>query len=123
MTSLSICWMNEWIMGPRQTSGSLLVHEQPDRHHLDAVGLDRDDPVVEHARLALGAEHQRHVGAVDVAVDDADGGAALPQRQRQVHRHRGLADPALARGHRDRVADLGDEVGRAARAAWPWGWP
>ena len=45
--------MDEWIIGPRHTSGSRLVHEQADRHDLDAVRLDRDDLVVEHAGRPL----------------------------------------------------------------------
>ncbi len=29
MTSRSICWMNEWIIGPRHTSGSLSPTSRP----------------------------------------------------------------------------------------------
>jgi hypothetical protein len=29
MTSFSICWMKEWIMGPRQTSGSFSSTRRP----------------------------------------------------------------------------------------------
>ena len=97
-----------------------LVHEQADRHQLETMRLDRNDLVVEHPGLALGAEHQRHVGAVHVAVDEPDGDAALTQRQREVDRDGRLADAALAGRDRDGVAHLGDQVrrrraGRAVR--------
>ena len=52
-----------------------LLHEEPDRHHLDPVGLDRDDAVLEHAWAAARAEHHRNIRAVHVGVDDPDGGA------------------------------------------------
>ena len=63
----------------------------------------------------LGAHHERHVGPIHVEVDEADLGAPLLQRQREVHGDGGLADPALARRHRDGVLDLGDEVGGRRR--------
>ncbi len=84
--------------------------EQADRHHLEAVGLDRDDAVVEHPGPAPGAEHERQVGPVDVGVDDSDVGAGLGERQGEIHGDGGLADAALARRHGDRVLDLGNHV-------------
>jgi hypothetical protein len=41
--------------------------------------------------------------AVDVGIDDADAAARLGERDRQVDRHRGLADAALAAGDREHL--------------------
>ena len=47
--------------------------------------------------LALEAHHHRDVRAGDVGVEQADRGASLGQRDRQVDADRALADAALAR--------------------------
>ena len=66
--------------------------------------------------LRLHAEHDRHVRAVDVAVDHADAAAALRERDRQVHRHRRLADAALAGADRDDVLHARQRLPRAVAA-------
>ena len=60
------------------------------------------------------AEHRRHVRAGDVRVQQADLRAVLPERQREVHGDRGLADAALVRGDGDDVAHALDRLGTAA---------
>src|SRR5437773_984785 len=69
---------------PAPDQGLALGNEEPDGHDLDAVGLDGDDLVVEHAGLAFGAHHDRHIGAVDVHVYQTHGMPLLFERQRQV---------------------------------------
>ncbi len=46
--------------------------------------------------LLAGAHHQRHVGAVDVGVDEAYALAEPRERDGQVDGHGGFAYPALA---------------------------
>ena len=55
-------------------------------------------------------QHSRHVRAVDVAVQQPHLRSELTQRHRQVHRHRGLAHPALAARHRQRVLHAGQHL-------------
>ena len=73
--------------------------EHPDRDDLQPVRLRRHDHVVDAGGPGGDAQHARHRVAVDVGVDDADGQAAGGERGGQVHRHRRLADAALARRH------------------------
>ncbi|MCW0460321.1 hypothetical protein NB717_001389 [Xanthomonas sacchari] len=102
----------------------VLVHQQPDRHRLDAEGAHRLDAlVVRTVRAPAQAEHGRHAGAVDVGIQHADARALALQGQGQVHGSGGLAHPALAGADGDDVADarvrgeLGlDGVGGETRA-------
>ena len=101
-----------------------LRHEVADRDAAHAPRFGRDDHLVDHRRVAVGAEHARDRVAVDVGVDDADRVALLGEGDGEVGRDARLADAALARrdqqrpglraglGERDRAA-LGVAVGRA----------
>ena len=79
----------------------LLLDQEADRHAGQAPGLQRDHLVAPHLRLAVQAQHARQARAVDVGVQQPDLVALLRQRHREVHRHGGFADAALAGGHRD----------------------
>ena len=79
--------------------------QEPHRDDLEAVLLGRHDLLAVGDELRLHAEHDRHVGAVDVGVDQADAAAALRQRDRQVDGDGRLADAALAGADRDHVLD------------------
>ena len=81
----------------------VFLSQKPHRDNLDAVLFGRTDHLAVHLQLRLQAEHDRHVGPVDVAVEHADARAQLRQRHRQVHGHGRLADAALAGAHRDHV--------------------
>ena len=74
--------------------------------HLARPGLD----------VALHAQEPGHREAPDVGVEDADGEAPAGQGHGQVHRDRGLAHPALARGHGQ---DPGGRGHRGRRRALP----
>ena len=60
--------------------------------------------------LRLHAEHDRHVGSVDVAVDDADAAAALRERDGEVDGDGRLADAAFAGADRDDVLHAGQRL-------------
>jgi hypothetical protein len=84
----------------------VLVDQVADRHRLDLVGDHRLEALaIIGIRPSRKTEHARLTGTVDVGVHDADRGALGGQRQRQVDRHRRLADATLARGDRDDVLD------------------
>ena len=59
-------------------------------------------------------QHERDRRPVDVAVEQADLGARLGEREREVHGHGRLADAALAARH-------GDHVLHVLEALWPRG--
>ncbi len=92
--------------------GLLFLDQEADRHDLDAVRLERLHAlaVVADRPFALQAHHAGLAGPVDVGVEQADPGAVERQGQGQVDRRRGLADAALARGHRNDVADAGQRL-------------
>ena len=77
--------------------------QEAHRDDLQAVLLGRQDLLAVGRQLRFHAEHDRHVRAVDVAVDQADLAAALRQRDRQIDRDRRLADAALAGADGDDV--------------------
>jgi hypothetical protein len=68
--------------------------------HLEAVFLRRQDLLAICRELRADAEHDRHVGTVDIPVDDADAAAVFRQRDRKVDRDRGLSDAAPFRRRR-----------------------
>ncbi len=104
-----------------------LVDEQPDRHDLHAVGLDRDDAGSRTSRACPRAPIISGTSGPYTSTSTRPTAApAVTERERQVHGHRRLADAALARRHRDGVLDLGDELrrpARGARRAPPCAWP
>ena len=94
----------------------IVAGQEAHRDDLQAVLLRRDDLLAVGGELRLQAEHDRHVRAVDVAVDDADAAAALGERDREVDCDGRLADAALAGADRDDVLDAGQRL-RGAVAA------
>ena len=83
-----------------------LVDHETDRHHLDPVidhGIER--LAVRGVRLARDRHHPRHRRPVDIGIEQADRPAERRHGHGQVGCRRRLADPALARGHRDNVVD------------------
>src|SRR5439155_1713217 len=95
--------------------GRLLVEEEAHRDEPDAVALERLDPLGRRrVRPLCGPEHDGQARPVDVGVDEPD--ASEPgERQREVHRHGGLADAALGARHGDDVRDSGE---RRALGVW-----
>ena len=81
--------------------GLVFAREEAHRDQRDAVGLGRDDHVVDDGRRAVDAEHARHREAPHVGVDGGDRVAALRERDREVGGDRRLADAALARRDRE----------------------
>ena len=66
--------------------------------------LDRKNlPLAERLRLLVGAQHDRHVGAVHVRIEQADRGAQPLERKGQVHGNRGLPYAALSAGDGDEI--------------------
>ena len=93
--------------------------QESHRHQLHAVLLERLDAVAVRHRRAVDAHHQRHVGAVDVGVHQADGMAEFGQRDGEVHRNGGFADAAFAGTDGDEILDAGDrQLGQAVPAGW-----
>ncbi|MNP25511.1 hypothetical protein D3C76_1183220 [compost metagenome] len=90
-------------------------------HHALGAGGRRDDadaarPLQQHvAQVALAIDHIGQgalggeaeqdvaVGQAEVGVEQHDAATEIGQGQRKVHRHIGLADAALAAGHRDHL--------------------
>ena len=103
---------------PAPDDRRVVRRQEAHRHHLQVVLLRRDDLLAVGAELALQAEHDRHVGAVDVGVDDAHAAARARQREREVHGHGGLAHATLAGADRDEVLHAGNR-GLAPRRATP----
>ena len=70
-----------------------------------------------------GAEHDGDVGAVDVGVEEADGGAHALEGDGEIDSDGGLADAAFAAGDSDEILDAGDgrAVGRAHSGWIDWG--
>ena len=81
----------------------IVVGEKCHRHELQAVLLRGNNLLSVRAELRVDAEHDRDVGAVDVAVDHRHAAPHLAQRDRQVHRHRGLANASLTGADGDDV--------------------
>ena len=102
---------------PDHRIGFVREHEA-DGHHPDAVLLQRDDHLIDHGRTAPHPEHPGNREPVHIRVDDADPVAQLPQRDRQVHRDRGLPHAALPTGDgEDADGRLGGDEGGAAGGA------
>ena len=85
----------------------LILRQEAHRHDTDAVLFRRNDFLAVGGQLRLNAEHDRDVGAVNVAVDHPHSPSVGRQRDREVDRHRGLANPAFARSNGDDVLDAG----------------
>ena len=85
----------------------LLLDEEADRHDLDAVRDERLHALAVGRRgtLALQPEHAGLAWTVYVGVQQPDARTVEGEREREVHRGRGLANAPLARGDRDDVRD------------------
>jgi hypothetical protein len=92
--------------------GLVLAEQEGRRRQLHPVlahglqpGIGRARPGEQRDTRGFGAppqtHHARHVRTVQVGVDQAGPVPPRRQGQRQVHRDRGLADPALPASHRD----------------------
>src|SRR5690606_35315568 len=83
----------------------LVLEEEAEAHEADAVGLEGDDlllaALARDARLALLAERDGDVLAVDVRVQEADALTGRGEGGGQVRRDCGLPDAALAGAHGD----------------------
>ena len=74
-------------MGPRQISGLSPGFSSPTEITFRPCASSRLDAVVaKNFWLRVDAEHERHVGAVDVSVEQADFVAEFGQRERQIYR-------------------------------------
>ena len=74
-----------------------VVHEVPHRETAHAVHQRRYDGVTEHDGIVGRTQHLGQRETVNVGVKHSDGVSRLGERDGEVHRHRGLADAALAR--------------------------
>ena len=90
----------------------VFFHQEADRHGLQPPGLQRQHLVAAHLRLAVEPEHARQAGTIDVGIQQADLQPLPRQRHRQIDRHGGLADAALAGRDRDDRADIGQQQWR-----------
>ena len=82
--------------------------------------LDRDDPVVPRRhRPVARAEHEGNARAIDIAVTEADPGAAFFQGDREIRRHCRFADAALTARDGDDVADPFNARGAHSRRSRP----
>jgi hypothetical protein len=96
--------------------GLVLVEEEPDRHDLQAVRLERQDLALGRDLRPLGAEpqHARDRVAPDVGVEHADLLALRRERDGEVDGQRRLADAALAGADAEDVGDLRERALRQA---------
>ena len=76
--------------------GRITLHDEAERHQLDAVRLERLDLAALDFGLAGDAEHARDVGPIDVGIHQADAVAVTCQRGGEVRGHCGFPDAALA---------------------------
>src|SRR5260370_2138952 len=94
---------------PAPDGGLIGLDKEGDGNNLEAIALDRSDLFVFGVGLfVLGAEKNRHVGAVHIGVQHADSSPQLGQRQRDVHGAGRLADAALAGADGNNILDALD---------------
>src|SRR5581483_803767 len=71
--------------------------QKADRNHLHTVALERLNAVVgQQPWCRARAQHERHVRAVDVGIEQADFVSELAESEGEVHSQCGLADAALS---------------------------
>ena len=103
--------------GAAHDHGLVAGGDEADGDELDAVRVDGSIMVVvEDGGLARGAEHDGHVGAVDVGIDEADVVAELCERDGEIDGEGGFADAAFAGADGDDVLDAGE--GLRAGGCW-----
>ena len=88
---------------PAPNHRRIVVGQKRHRYELDAVLLRGNDLLAVGRQLCADAEHDRHVRAVDVAIDHRHPPAGLAERYREIDRHGRLADATLAGAHGDDV--------------------
>ena len=98
-------------MGPRQMMGLSPGLRNPTEMTFSpkaSMGSMRFS--ADHFRLAVHAQHQRNVGAIDVGIEQADFVTHLGQGDGQIHRERGLTDASLAGTYGDDGIDTGKRL-------------
>jgi len=70
-------------------------------HDAQSVLFERLDALADSVRLGANAHHQRHIGTVDIGVQEADLMAEARKRNREIHRYCGFSDAAFARSDGD----------------------
>src|SRR5262249_35785603 len=94
--------------GAAPDDGLVAGIEKSDGDDFEAEGFERLDAIfADHARLSVDAEHERDVGAVGVGVEQYDLMAEFDQRDGEIDRECGLADPAFAGTDGDDGIDAG----------------
>ena len=89
--------------------GLIVFQHQPQRHHGDAMGLNRLDQFPVRRRRALRhPHHARLAGAIDVGIQQPHPAALAGQRHGQVRGYGGFAHPTLARPHDDDIGNPGN---------------
>ena len=93
--------------------------EEADRHHLDAIGLERGELVPVGCEVGFGGdpEQSRHRGPEQVRVEHADLEAELREADREIAGDCRLADAAFAGRDSDDVLDAGNGRTRSAAVA------
>ena len=94
--------------GPPHDHGTLGLEQEAHRHQLEAVGLDRHDPLAHRHRPPLGADQVGDRRPVDVGVHQADLRAVGLQAVGDRGGHGRLADAPFARANGDDVLDARD---------------
>ena len=120
--------------GAAPNHGFVLVHQETNRHHLNAIVFHGFHGFAVFAfGAAFNAHHHGLAGAVDIGIEQAHTGAFCGQRQRQIDSGGALAYAALARGNGHDVFHLrqqchaalscmghnfGSDIGRHVGDAW-----
>ncbi len=86
------------------------IDQKPDRHRRQSVTHQRPQMLaIRRGRfLPLQSEHERLAWPVNISVQNAYARPLCRPRERQIYRDSGLANAALARGHRHDILDLID---------------
>src|SRR5262249_41604693 len=93
---------------PTPDDGRIFRREKTHRHNLQAMLLGWHDLLSISSELcSRQPEHDRHIGTVDVAVENANAASAARERQSQIDRNGRLTDAALPRADGDDVLDPG----------------
>jgi hypothetical protein len=59
-------------------------------------------------RRVADTHHKRHIRTIHVGIHEACFVPHLRERDREVHRHRGLSDAAFTGAHRNQISHTGD---------------
>src|SRR5207244_10751715 len=87
--------------------------EKTDGDDLQPMSFERHDPIIcQDLRLGAGSQHEWHVWAVDVSIEQANFMAELRQCDRQVHCQRGFAHATFAGADGDNRFHSGQRLRR-----------